>query len=34
MAMLKFPSVTVNQIATELGLKATLIWRWQHELRP
>jgi transposase len=32
-AMLESPGVTVNQIAAELGIGATVLGRWRRELR-
>jgi transposase len=32
-AMLESPGVTVHQIATELGIGATVLGRWRRELR-
>ncbi len=32
-AMLESPGVTVNQIAVELGIGATVLGRWRRELR-
>ena len=32
-AMLESPGVTVNQIAAELGIEATVLGRWRRELR-
>jgi transposase len=32
-AMLDAPGVTVNQIAVELGIGATVLGRWRRELR-
>ena len=32
-AMLDAPGVTVNQIAAELGIGATVLGRWRRELR-
>ena len=32
-AMLESPGVTVNQIAAELGIGATVLGRWRCELR-
>jgi transposase len=32
-AMLDAPGVTVNQIATELGIGAAVLGRWRRELR-
>jgi len=32
-AMLESPGVTVNQIAAELGIGATVLVRWRRELR-
>ena len=31
--MLESPGVTVNQIAAELGIGATVLGRWRRELR-
>ena len=32
-AMLESPGITVNQIAAELGIGATVLGRWRRELR-
>ena len=32
-AMLESPGVTVNQVAAELGIGATVLGRWRRELR-